>query len=293
MKGLLVVNSFIKTTAFDELYSSLERAFFERNVALTIKGNAEVLAHIGFDAGTREKYDFVLFWDKDILLAYHLENLGCTLYNSAAAIENADDKGRTAIILNKAKIPMPPTILTPLTYPAVGYGDDNFINTVIRTLGFPLILKKNKGSFGLDVYLIASRQELIGKLKEFAGENMLFQEYLSGARDIRIYVAGGKAIAAAERLPQNGDFRANFALGGKMRSYNPSTQELTLAIDAANALGLSFAGVDILLPKGGEPLVLEVNSNAHFKGLSEVSGKDIAGSIAEHIIEDVKTRKKL
>ena len=59
-------------------------------------------------------------------------------------------------------------------------------------------------------------------------------------------------------------------------------EERKISIQATKALGLSFAGVDIIRTGTG-PKVLEVNSSPGLEGIEKVSKKDIAGLIIEHL----------
>ena len=100
-KGLLIVNNFIDkkiSHRFQDLYDLLIDAFNDYNILLELKTNAEIICFI--DENTiKDQYDFILFWDKDILLAKHLENLGLKVFNSSKAIELCDDKAKTALAL--------------------------------------------------------------------------------------------------------------------------------------------------------------------------------------------------
>ena len=60
-----------------------------------------------------------------------------------------------------------------------------------------------------------------------------------------------------------------------MEPYTPSEEEKALALRAAKAVGADFAGVDLLFTPQ-EPLVCEVNSNAHFKNLFSCTGVNTA-----------------
>ena len=51
----------------------------------------------------------------------------------------------------------------------------------------------------------------------------------------------------------------------------------------AEAVGADFCGVDILY-MDGEPVVCEVNSNAHMRNLLNCTGIDVSDMILEHII---------
>ena len=62
-----------------------------------------------------------------------------------------------------------------------------------------------------------------------------------------------------------------------------SAEESAIALSACEKLGLDFGGVDLLESKEG-PLLCEVNSNAHFAALRELSGINPA----DHIIARLK-----
>ena len=55
-----------------------------------------------------------------------------------------------------------------------------------------------------------------------------------------------------------------------MKGYTPTKEQEKLAIKTCQVLGLDFAGVDILFGENDEPIVCEVNSNAHFKNITDV-----------------------
>ena len=78
------------------------------------------------------------------------------------------------------------------------------------------------------------------------------------------------------------DFRANITNGGQMFNYEPSEEEVEMAREVMEHLGLDFAGVDILFGEKG-PILCEVNSNAHFKNIYDCTGVNVAECIVEYI----------
>ncbi len=284
MNGALVVNGFLNTDKFRDIYSRLESAFFKREVSLSLYANSDLSSPLGEKIPFSENPDFVLFWDKDISLAYRIESEGIPVFNSPHAIELCDSKAKTALALQGFH--MPKTIIAPKTFPNIGYGKCEFLENVEKCLRFPIVVKEACGSFGAQVYLATNKKELYDIVKTHEKEELIFQELIkkSFGRDIRINVVGDKVCAAMLRESKNGDFRSNITLGGSMEAYTPTAEEADLAISAARKLGLDFAGVDILFGENG-PLLCEVNSNAHFKSTYDCTGINLADCIAEHIIE--------
>ncbi|HEX3076978.1 MAG TPA: RimK family alpha-L-glutamate ligase [Lachnospiraceae bacterium] len=293
----LVTNEFLNTEKYTELNMWLVDAAKENGIELLIKTNAELLVAIGAvsrlnEMLEREKPTFVIFWDKDIRLAEYLESIGLRLYNRARSIEICDNKAMTHIVLNKNGIRMPKTIIAPMTYENIGYKNYSFLTDVSKELSFPLVVKESFGSFGQQVYLVHDQGELLSKVQEIRTKPMIFQEYIkaSFARDIRINVVGREAVATMFRYSETGDFRANISNGGRMRCYEPSKEQIDLAVRCVEAIGLDFAGVDLLFDEEEQPIVCEVNSNAHFKNIFDCTKVNVAKHIIDYICNDLQIR---
>ena len=90
---------------------------------------------------------------------------------------------------------------------------------------------------------------------------------------MRVVVAGGHAIAGAQRTAAEGEWRTNVTLGGTVtRAEIPEDAE-ELALAAACAIGIDFAGVD-LLPLDGGWVVLELNGAVDFDRRYALHGVD-------------------
>lgn len=295
-KGTLIVNSFLKTPQVLDTYEKLSEAAKRHGIDMDILGNGEFFARLdksGVEVGTGKSLQdllgpaadgFVLFWNKDVFLARALEEQGYRLLNPAAGIEICDDKSLTFEKL-KGSVRMPKTYKIPMTFDTVGYSDFKFEKYLGEMLGYPYVIKESYGSYGGQVYLAKDSKSACEILKSIEGKECLAQEYISysSGRDIRAYVVGDKVTAAIERC-NPGDFRANIANGGSAKAYKLSAEEEQMAVKVTKALGLDFAGVDILFNEDG-PVLCEVNSNAQFKGIYDATGVNIADSIMEYIGE--------
>jgi RimK family alpha-L-glutamate ligase len=286
LKAWLVINEFLYTHKFQELNQWFLEAANKRGVELEVKSNAKLLFCLGQDTIKIEEIDFVLFWDKDIRLAKTLENRGLRLFNSASAIEICDDKALTHLALENHKIPMPKTLIAPMTYENIGYTNINFVKKVEHLIGMPIIIKECFGSFGQQVYFMENHDELVSKVKELERTPLLFQEFIASsfARDIRLQVVGKKVVASMYRYSENGDFRANITNGGKMKKYTPTKNQIELALKVCEIIGLDFAGVDLLFDEKENPILCEVNSNAHFKNIFDCTGVNVADYIMDYIL---------
>lgn len=288
MTGWLVVNEFLHSNKFNEIHAWLLEAAAKHKVSMELKTNAQLLIDLNRSSASAKHLpvDFILFWDKDVRLAYYLEQLGYPVFNSSRAIGICDDKSLTHLELMKHAIPMPRTIVSPMTFANIGYTTLEFLNEIAQRLHFPMIVKECFGSFGQQVYLVHHMEELKEKVTQIGAKPVLFQEFISTSfgKDIRLQVVGNQVIASMYRYSDNGDFRANLTIGGKMRSYTPTKEQCDLALKCCEIIGLDFAGVDILFGDHEEPIVCEINSNAHFKNIYDCTGVNAADAIIEHIV---------
>lgn len=289
-KGYIIINGFLREEKFFSLYSALMQSADKAGLQLELKTNIELMCDIasGKTVANETLPPFAIFWDKDVRLAKTLEAAGMKLFNSAGAIELCDDKSLTHIALMN-RVPQPKTVLIPLTFPRVGYTDCAFLEKIADYLGFPFVIKQCFGSFGAGVYLARNMDEAKAALMKTAGGAAIAQQYIASsfARDIRAYVVGDKVAAAMLRHNESGDFRANVAQGGKADAYMLSEAQAALAVKTAQLLGCTFAGVDLLFGENGEMTACEVNSNAHFAGISAATGVNIADKIMEAVAQRI------
>ena len=285
VKGWLIVNSFVKWDKFTEIYELLLDAGKAKGIDLEMKSSSDVFCSVQSGFEEIPLPDFVIFWDKDILLARRLEKIGLRLFNPSESIEVCDDKGQTAIALSEKGIRTPLTFLSPKAYPSFGCTDLSFLDKAEDSLGYPMVIKENRGSFGKQVHLVRSRAEAEELIAGFKEHPFIMQEYIeeSGGRDVRVNVVGGKVVASMYRYNDN-DFRSNITNGGSMKCYEADPAQAEIAIKACEAIGLDFAGVDVLFGNDG-PVICEVNSNPHFKTTLECTGINMAEHIMAHILE--------
>lgn len=273
MTGILVINHFLHGNKYEMLHRHLVKSAEKQHIHLIVKTNLQMCIEPC-------KADFVLFWDKDVNLAKALETKGLPVFNSAESIALCDDKAKTYCALQNI-VAQPETMAAPMTY----FTDSDFspfIDAAVQKLGLPLVFKACFGSFGAQVFLCHTKEEIQSHITD---KPFLLQSYIadSAGHDIRLEMVDGVCVAAMERSNSH-DFRANITGGGTMRPYNPTDEEIRTAVKAANALGLLFCGVDIL----DGNLLCEVNSNAHIMNIMNCTGVDIAPLIFNTIKEKIQ-----
>lgn len=193
-------------------------------------------------------------------------------------------------MLTKNNIPIPKTYIL---------NSSRHIKEISEDIGsFPIIIKSLSGSHGSGVSIVESKRGLKSLLDLLTNSNgsepIMIQEYIreSSGKDIRVFIVGKRIIGAMERIAtKKGEFRSNFHLGGRVRVAEMSRKEKDVAFAAIRACGLDIAGVDILRTKKG-PKVLEVNSNPGLEGITQATGRDIAGEIIKYTVQKAKRHLK-
>lgn len=286
-KGWVIYNGFLSWGKNREPADQLCEAAIRLGEDLTAVANCDVRIVLDENGASviGDRPDYVIFWDKDIRLARSLEAAGIPVFNSSEAIEACDDKSLTGIILAEKGIRTPKTIVAPKTYASCGFCRKEFIRDAIETLGLPVVVKENRGSFGFQVHLFDNVEDVEAFADRIGDTPFLLQEFIecSQGRDIRINMVGRTAVASMYRHSANGDFRANVTNGGLMEYHQPNNREVDIALKCMDALGLDFAGIDILFGEDG-PVVCEVNSNAHMKNILMCTGINVADHIIRYVV---------
>ena len=216
-------------------------------------------------------------------LTRQFKSTGAYCLNGAIAISVSRDKLRSLQLLSDHGVPMPVTSFA---------NSPTDTSDIIKMVGgAPLVIKLLEGTQGKGVVLAETNKAAESVINAFKSlrANILVQEFIKEAqgKDLRCFVIDGKVVGSIQREAAEGEFRANLHLGGKASSVKTTAEERKIAINAAKAMGLKVAGVDIIRSKSG-PKVLEINSSPGLEGIEDVTGKDIAGLMIECAEREVR-----
>lgn len=224
----------------------------------------------------------LLYWQEAAATAYAmLQVLGAGCLNSVEASEIADDKSRTAVALAARGVRQVATIVVPQ--------DPVLCRAEAERVGYPMVVKRTHGAQGRWVRSAADPGQLDEVLAVFAAEGrgaLVVQPLVAGAQgqSLRLIVVAGRVVACTRRRAAEGELQSNIAAGGTQESHTPTSAEADLAAAAAEALGLQFAGVD-LIDGGSGPMVLEVNAAPDFTSMKEHVPLDIAEEVLAVLLQ--------
>lgn len=201
------------------------------------------------------------------------------------AITRSRNKLRSLQVLSKAGVGLPKTVFA--NHPKNG----NVAQLIKLVGGPPVVIKLLEGTQGIGVVLAETAKAAKSTIEAFYGlkKHVLVQEFVAEAKgaDLRAFVVGGKVVGAMKRQGLEGEFRSNIHRGGNAVAVHLTPDEEATAIEAARALGLKVAGVD-MLPSERGPLVLEVNSSPGLEGIEKATRVDVASEIITYIEEKIR-----
>ena len=210
------------------------------------------------------------------LLTY-IESKGVFVINNKDSISLCANKYNTTVKLMVGGVPVPKTCLIN----KIGEMEE-----ALEKIGgqFPIILKTIRGSAGIGVSRIDSKESLKGVLQSLWKHRaqLLIQEYLDCEFDVRTIVLDGKIISSMVRKKIDGDFRSNFSLGGEVEEYELSKDEQKIVLDSARLCGTFFCGVDHMVVDG-KPYVIEVNASPGSKGMQKATGLNVIEILMDYI----------
>ena len=211
------------------------------------------------------------------------EMMGVYPLNESVAIGRSRDKLRSLQLLARDGIGLPVTAFA---------NDPQRTDEIIDIAGgAPVVIKLLEGTQGIGVVLSETKKSAKSVIEAFHGAEIaiLVQQYIkeSEGRDLRVFVIGGKAVAAIMRQGAEGDFRSNLHRGGKAEKTQITPMERKTAIRAAKIMGLNVAGVDMLRSNQG-PVVMEVNSSPGLEGIETATGVDVATAMIAFLENNAK-----
>ena len=101
---------------------------------------------------------------------------------------------------------------------------------------------------------------------------------------MRVFVLGEKVLAAISREARPDKWKTNIAQGAKAKAVQLPAKTKKIAVKATKALGLIYAGVDILETQG-KTIILEVNSSPSWQGLQKATGINVAEKLVRYVID--------
>jgi RimK family alpha-L-glutamate ligase len=217
---------------------------------------------------------------KRISMMEHLEFSGTHVINPTYAYRKVKDKYSMSYTLAKAGLPVPKTYVTEMANWAYRASQD-FSQIVYK----PIVGALGFGSMKFDDSDMAFNAF---KTLERLGHPLYIQEYLDKpSRDIRVFVIGNDVLASIYRVAPPGKWKTNVAQGSQAKATKLSAELRELSLKAVKAVGLLYAGVDIIETSNG-PVILEINGSPSWQGLQQATSINVAEHLVRFAVDFAK-----
>jgi ribosomal protein S6--L-glutamate ligase len=207
---------------------------------------------------------------------HRAQSRGVRVLNRPAALEACVDKYLATAKLAAAGLPIPPT---------VACQDAESALEAFHDLGGDVVVKPLFGAEGRGLMRVSDPElawRTFRTLERSQAVIYIQQFVRHPGWDLRVFVLGGRVLAAMRRYARNG-WRTNVALGGRAEAATATAGEEKLALAAATAVGAEVAGVDLLPGPRGESYVLEVNAVPGWRALAPTCNVDVAGAVISYL----------
>ena len=209
----------------------------------------------------------------------------CYIPYDPSAFTIGHDKLLTHLKFQEHNVPMPRTYIP---------SNIKLAKSILETITYPIIMKFPQGTQGKGVMFadsFASASSILDALSTLR-QPLIIQEFIdTGGVDTRAIVIGEKVYCAMQRRAVAGESRANIHAGGKGESCTLDKKTERVALMAAKSIGAEICAVDIL-PSAKGPVVIEINLSPGLQGITEATGKNVAGAIAKYLYENTKKFKE-
>ncbi len=120
---------------------------------------------------------------------------------------------------------------------------------------------------------------LVGSIDDLGEGPWYLQEYVPNDRDFRVFVLDGEAVGAISRVSDS--LTHNIHQGGVGKPIEIDAEMRAVAEAAAQAVGIEYCGVDLLIDGQGEYTVLEVNGTPNWHCMTAPIPKLLAAYLIE------------
>lgn len=227
------------------------------------------------------------------ILNRQLECLGIPVFNSAEVARICNNKALTYQEAAALGIPVVETV----------FAENAMVREKYREITRPAVIKTVDGHGGSQVYLALPEKHPDSKdafealremetslediLKGIGASDCVIQPLVPGSnRDLRVYVIGKEIVAAILRTSRKG-FRANFSLGGEVRTYELTEKERSMVERIINHFSFGMVGIDFLINEKEELIFNEIEDVVGARMLYQCTDINLVRRYLEYILSRI------
>jgi len=241
---------------------------------------------------------------------YFIENK--TPFNRQDGIVICDDKDVSYTLLkNIVNIPKWKSYLAPncnedfrklLEFKDV----DSIVKDIKRNFSFPVIIKKNKGSRGANVFLCKNIKEVKFAVKKIFSRNSFQYDYLAIAEDYininneyRVIAYKEKVLLVYEKDFSKAKFTGNLsplhwknARAIMIKDKNLINRIQKFINPIFKVVPINFVGIDLVIDNTGKMFIIELNKAPGFELFARDNGIEPLKDMLKIILKDIMKNEK-
>ncbi len=210
------------------------------------------------------------------------QSQGVKIFSSPERIMRLIDRLSCTVMLRKAGLPMPDTVVTENINEAIETVK-KFSSAVFK----PLFSTKARGMVVIDADSPAA--QIRSEIEQFQAEHqmMYIQRKVNlPGQDLGLVFLGGKYLGTYARVNQSGTWNTTINSGGRYAAFTPSEEIISIAQQAQDLFAMDFTTVDIAETDNG-PIVFEVSAFGGFQGALDGIGIKAAELYAEYVLHKI------
>lgn len=209
-----------------------------------------------------------------------LQIMGYKLVNNPMSIVKTTNKFLGTVVASSV-------MKTPKTYLILTKRN---LETVVKKIGFPIVVKPVFSSMGRGVEKISSKKELRNYLKmvderELTRSPILAQEFIEYEKLIRVVMVGNKVIDAAYDFPKD-DWKCSVCVNPNVIPYRINKKLRRIALKVKKATGQEISMLDVF-EVDGEYVFNEINNACDLGPMQKATGVNHAKEIAKYLCKGI------
>lgn len=178
---------------------------------------------------------------------------------------------------------------------------DHIVGEILNNFTFPMIIKRNKGSEGQNVFLVKNENKLVSSLKKIYKKNYSYdylaiaQEYIKPRSEYRVVVLNSKIELMYKKDTTDAKRKTNLSPlhweGSKtVKILNEEFIEKMQSFlnPIFDVINLKFGGIDVIEDENGKLWLIEINSSPGFHYYVKDNGEEDVVELYGKMIEYFK-----
>jgi tetrahydromethanopterin:alpha-L-glutamate ligase len=210
------------------------------------------------------------------------QSQGVKIFSSPEKIMRLIDRLSCTVMLRKAGLPMPDTVVTEDINEAI-----ETVNQFSSAVFKPLFSTKARGMVIIEASNSAT--QIKNEIEQFQSEHqmMYIQKKVNlPGQDLGLVFLAGEYLGTYARVNQSGTWNTTINSGGRYAPFSPSEKIISIAQQAQDLFSMDFTTVDIAETDDG-PIVFEVSAFGGFQGALDGIGIKAAELYADYVISKV------